>query len=69
MCRGEPRPEGEGLASPSNAGRPALRRSAMRPDVTGAGKMAELDLLGSILSAMEPPPGLGDREARRAKGL
>ncbi|XP_053115516.1 sperm-associated antigen 7 [Hemicordylus capensis] len=29
--------------------------------------MAELDLLGSILSAMEPPPGLGDREARRAK--
>nr|XP_020655437.1 sperm-associated antigen 7 [Pogona vitticeps] len=29
--------------------------------------MAELDLLGSILSSMEPPPGLGDREARRAK--
>ncbi|XP_060635774.2 sperm-associated antigen 7 [Anolis sagrei] len=29
--------------------------------------MAELDLLGSILSSMEPPPRLGDREARRAK--
>ncbi|XP_061446838.1 sperm-associated antigen 7 [Rhineura floridana] len=29
--------------------------------------MAELDLLGSILSSMEPPPALGDREARRAK--
>ncbi|XP_034992458.1 sperm-associated antigen 7 [Zootoca vivipara] len=29
--------------------------------------MAELDLLGSILSAMEPPPALGDREAKRAK--
>ncbi|XP_014378182.1 sperm-associated antigen 7 [Alligator sinensis] len=27
--------------------------------------MAELDLLGSILSAMERPPGLGDQEARR----
>ncbi|KAG8148270.1 putative Sperm-associated antigen 7-like protein [Naja naja] len=26
------------------------------------------DLLGSILSAMEPPPGLDDREARRARG-
>ncbi|KAJ7313316.1 hypothetical protein JRQ81_004606 [Phrynocephalus forsythii] len=26
-----------------------------------------MDLLGSILSAMEPPPGLGDRESRRAK--
>ncbi|KAM6453331.1 sperm-associated antigen 7 [Liasis olivaceus] len=25
------------------------------------------DLLGSILSAMEPPPGLDDREARRAR--
>ncbi|KAH0626018.1 hypothetical protein JD844_000715 [Phrynosoma platyrhinos] len=29
--------------------------------------MAELDLLGSILSSMEPPPPLGGREARRAK--
>uniref|UniRef100_A0A8C3HUS7 Uncharacterized protein n=1 Tax=Chrysemys picta bellii TaxID=8478 RepID=A0A8C3HUS7_CHRPI len=27
--------------------------------------MAELDLLGSILSAMERPPGLGDQETRR----
>ncbi|XP_042327793.1 sperm-associated antigen 7 [Sceloporus undulatus] len=29
--------------------------------------MAELDLLGSILSSMEPPPPLAGREARRAK--
>ncbi|XP_060111617.1 sperm-associated antigen 7 [Heteronotia binoei] len=29
--------------------------------------MAELDLLGSILSSMEPPPAMGDREARRAR--
>ncbi|KAL8176987.1 UNVERIFIED_CONTAM: Sperm-associated antigen 7 [Gekko kuhli] len=29
--------------------------------------MAELDLLGSILSSMEPPPSMGDREARRAR--
>nr|XP_056719560.1 sperm-associated antigen 7 [Euleptes europaea] len=29
--------------------------------------MAELDLLGSILRSMEPPPAMGDREARRAR--
>lgn len=53
-------PDGVVPALPAGSGRGGAHGQRW-----GGAKMAELDLLGSILSAMERPPGLGDQEARR----